>query len=80
MFKRQGELSRVLGARIAPGTAEGVFYGFRLHQGRFRLDIRKKFCTKRVARHWKRLPREVVASLSLEMFKKCVDMTLWDMV
>ena len=26
--------------------------GLRLHQGRFRLGIRKKFITKRVVRHW----------------------------
>jgi len=38
----------------------------KLWQGRLRLDIRKRFFTERVAKPWKRLPREVVDATSLE--------------
>jgi len=46
---------------------------FKLSEGRFRLDIGKKFFTKSVVKHWNRLPREVVDALSLQMFKARLD-------
>jgi len=54
--------------------------GFKLEESRFRLDIRKKFCTVRVVRHWNRLPREVVDAPSLEAFKARLNGALTNLV
>ena len=50
---------------------------FKLKEGRFRLDIRKKFFTVRVVRHWNRFPR---AAPSLEVFKARLDGALSNLV
>jgi len=54
--------------------------GLRLCQGRFRLDIGENVFTERVVRRWTRLPRAVVDSPSLEVFKRHGDVVLQDMV
>ncbi|KFR01742.1 hypothetical protein Y956_13064, partial [Nipponia nippon] len=54
--------------------------GFKLKEGRVRLDIRKKFFTLRVARHWNRLPREVLDAPSLAVFKARLDGALSNLV
>ncbi|KGL86537.1 hypothetical protein N301_15451, partial [Charadrius vociferus] len=54
--------------------------GYKLEEGRFRLNIRKKFFTLRVVRHWNRLPREVVDAPSLEVLKARLDVALGNLV
>ena len=54
--------------------------GFQLRQGRFRLDIRRKFFTQRVVKHRNRLPKEAVDAPSLEAFKARLDVALGSLV
>ena len=51
-----------------------------MKKGRFRLDVRKKFFTMRVVRHWHRLPREAVDVPSLAVFKARLDGALSNLV
>ncbi|KGL90047.1 hypothetical protein N301_04743, partial [Charadrius vociferus] len=54
--------------------------GYKLEEGRFRLNIRRKFFTLRIVSHWKRLPREIVEAPSLEVFKARLDVALGNLV
>lgn len=54
--------------------------GFKVKEGRFRLDVRGKFFTEKVARCWNRLPREVVDAVSLVVFKTSLDGALNNLV
>ncbi|KFP66358.1 hypothetical protein N322_07280, partial [Cariama cristata] len=49
-------------------------------EGRFRLDMKKKFFTMRVVKHWKSLPREVIDAPSLETCKVRLDRALSNLI
>ncbi|KFP78281.1 hypothetical protein N311_09937, partial [Apaloderma vittatum] len=74
-YKKAGEgLFRMSGSDRTRGN------GLKLEMDRFGLDVRKKFFTMRVVRHWHRLPREVVEAPSLEIFKARLDGALGSLV
>ena len=50
--------------------------GHRLKHRKFHLNTGKNFFILRVMEHWNMLPREVVESPSLEIFKPCLDAVL----
>ena len=54
--------------------------GSKVRDGRFRLDIRKKFFATRVAKHWNRLPMELVHVPFLETFKVRLDGALSNLI
>ena len=51
-----------------------------MKEGRFRLDVREKFFTRRAVRCWNGLPTEVVDAPSLEVFKARLDGALGNLV
>jgi len=82
--------TKMSGAVNAPEGEENIFSraccnrtrsnGFKLREGRFTLDTRKKFFTMRVVKHWHRLPREAMEAPSLETFKARLDGALSNLV
>jgi len=54
--------------------------GSKLHQGKFRPDIRELFFTERVIKHWNRIPREMVNASRLSMLKRHLDCALNNML
>ena len=59
---------------VPSGRTRG--HGQKLKHKSFPLNIRNHFFTVRMTKHWHRLPREVVESPSLEIFKSHLDMVL----
>ena len=74
-YKQEGEQ---LFTRVDSDKTRGN--GFKPRQGRFSLDIRRKFFTQSVVKHWNRLSKEVVDAPSLEAFKARLDVALGSLI
>ena len=63
---------------------QGIFqlfiFIYKLKQRKFCVNMRKNFFPLRVTEHWSRLPREVVESPSLEIFKTRLDKVLYSLL
>ncbi|KFQ08486.1 hypothetical protein N329_01063, partial [Haliaeetus albicilla] len=70
---RQGLFTRACSDRMRDN-------GFKWKEGRFRFDVRKKFFTVMVVRHWNRLPRKAEYAPSLEVFQARLDGALSNLV
>ena len=53
---------------------------FKLKEGRFRLDIKKRYFTVTVVMHWNRLPSDVVDAPTMETFKGKLDHALDNLI
>lgn len=75
-FLRRG--GREGGAELLSLGSGGRMHGSgsKLPHGRNRLVIRKPFNTKKVVKHWNRLPGEVVNASSLSVLKRYLDKAL----
>lgn len=53
---------------------------YKMHRGRFYLNVRKKFFTMSTIIYWRNLPRDVAESTSLQVFKKRLDRVLGNII
>lgn len=55
-------------------------HGLTLEHRKFPNDVQKIFCTVRLMEHWNRLPRWMLESPSLVVFKTCLDTYLCNLL